>query len=36
VGELEEQLSALNPVENVENATGNEEPSGEGVYSFAN
>jgi len=36
VGELEEQLSALNPVESVENATGNEEPSGEGVYSFAN
>jgi len=36
VGELEEQLSALDPVESVKNATGNEEPSGEGVYSFAN
>lgn len=36
VDELEEKLSALDPAEDVENATGNEEPEGEGVYAFAN
>lgn len=36
VDELEDQLSALDPAQNVESATTNEEPEGEGVYAFAN
>lgn len=36
VDELEEKLSALDPAEDVENATGNDDPEGEGVYAFAN
>lgn len=36
VGELEDQLSALDPAEDVKSATGNDDPEGEGVYAFAN
>lgn len=35
VSELEEKLSALPPADDVEPATGNEEPADEGVYEFA-